>query len=67
MSIQRYEPWASAAAARRAQVPEADVLVDVEAELRRLDADLAVDLGGLDPREQLQVVVGDRLGAAPGP
>ena len=43
-------------------MPEADGLVDVEPELGRLDADLAVDLGVLDPGEQLEVVVHDRLG-----
>ncbi len=44
---------------------EADVLVELEAKLGRVDAQLPADLGVLDPCEQLEMVVRDGLGAGP--
>ena len=48
MSIQRYEALSLGGRGEMAQVPEAEVLVDVQTQLRGLDAKLAVDLGRLE-------------------
>ena len=62
MSIHRYESLAARVRGEPLEMGQAGVGVVIEAKLGRLDGDLAVDAGGLDPVDERPVVRGDLVG-----